>query len=449
MKPYPSYKSENRLPGIDRVPAHWKVVRNSLVFIEVNETGFGDLELLSITADRGIMKQSETGRKERASEDRSTYKRILKGDIGYNLMNAFIGAIGVSNHDGIISPAYAVCRSRIAVDSNYFHYLFRTGLYLTEFDRYAYGIMDERNRLYFDNFKKIYVPLPPLDEQRSIVRFINQKLTQIDQFICYKQRLIELLNEQEITIIDRAVTRGINSDSPMRVSRIKYLEYFPQHWAALSLKRLINSIDQGSSPLCHNQPATPDQWGVLKVGAVNGGIFREEQNKALPDELEPLESHLIKVGDVLISRANTRELLGSAALVKQVRPRLLLCDKLYRLNLNSDRINKEFFIYMMRTKYIRYQLESSATGSSDSMQNISQEIVRSLKIVIPSKSEQDKIVDYLNNEIAQIHHAIAQTEKEIELIQEYRTTLISDAITGKIDVRDTIEAGVPVAAGGD
>lgn len=203
-------------------------MRNSLVFTEVNETGYSDLEMLSITADRGIIKQSETGRKERASEDKSTYKQILKGDIGYNLMNAFIGAIGVFNYDGIISPADAVCRPRSAVDPSYFHYLFRTGFYLTEFDRYAYGIMDERNRLYIDNFKKIYVPLPPLNEQRSIVRFINQKLAQIDQFICYKRRLIELLNEQKRAIIDRAVTKGVDQNVPMQPSTIDYIESIPE-----------------------------------------------------------------------------------------------------------------------------------------------------------------------------------------------------------------------------
>ena len=104
----------------------------------------------------------------------------------------------------------------------------------------------------------------------------------------------------------------------MKSSKINYLECFPQHWEILRLGRLIHSIDQGSSPLCHNQPAALNRWGFLKVGAVNGGVFREEQNKALPDEIEPFEHHIIKIGDVLISRANTRELLGNAALVKQV-----------------------------------------------------------------------------------------------------------------------------------
>ena len=103
----------------------------------------------------------------------------------------------------------------------------------------------------------------------------------------------------------------------------------------------------------------------------------------------------------------------------------------------------------MQTQYVRYQLGSLATGSSDLMQNISQEIVRNLKFVKPSKAEQDDIVDYLDHETAQIHYAIAQAEREIELIQEYRAKLIADAITGKIDVRDTIETGVPVVVGGD
>lgn len=115
MKRYQSYKKEDKLPGIQEIPHHWGVVRNSSIFKEVIETGYGHLELLSILSDKGIIKQSETGRKERAPEDRSSYKRILKGDIGYNLMNAFSGSIGFSNYEGIISPAYAVCRPKIKI----------------------------------------------------------------------------------------------------------------------------------------------------------------------------------------------------------------------------------------------------------------------------------------------------------------------------------------------
>ncbi|HLO84183.1 MAG TPA: restriction endonuclease subunit S [Nostocaceae cyanobacterium] len=192
------------------IPSHWEMVRNINIFKEVVETGYENLELLSIFYDRGVVKQNESGRKNRSSVDKSSYKRILKGDIGYNLMNAFIGSIGVSSYDGIISPAYAVCRPTVVLDSHYFHYLFRTPLYLVEFDRHSYGIMDERNRLYFNNFKKIYVPFPPVNEQTEIVKYINQNSATIDQAIAKAEKEIELIQEYRTTLISDAVTGKID-----------------------------------------------------------------------------------------------------------------------------------------------------------------------------------------------------------------------------------------------
>ena len=169
--PYPELK-ETDLPWLGHVPAHWEVLRSGSVFREVVQTGFPSLELLSIKSGVGIVKQSSTGRRIRASEDRSLYKRIEPGWLGYNLMNAFFGGIGISSIEGILSPAYAVARPKFEIHAKYFHYLYQSPVYLTQFNRESYGIMYERNRLYFDRFKIIPCPIPPLREQQLIVRFL-------------------------------------------------------------------------------------------------------------------------------------------------------------------------------------------------------------------------------------------------------------------------------------
>lgn len=167
-QPYGSYKHSG-VNWLGQVPAHWEVRRCGGIFREVVDTGQTDAELLSIDRFVGVVRQTETGRKQRASDDRSTYKRIRPGQLAYNVMNAFMGSIGVSALDGILSPAYAVVAPLEQVDSSFFHHLLRTPLYTGQFYRYSYGIMYERNRLYFDPFKQIPLLVPPYVEQKGIV----------------------------------------------------------------------------------------------------------------------------------------------------------------------------------------------------------------------------------------------------------------------------------------
>lgn len=144
------------------------------------------------------------------SEDASGYKRIKPGDIGYNLMNAFIGSLGVSEYDGLISPAYAVCRPIVKMCSKYYQYVYRTPQFLQEFDNNSYGIMIERNRLYFDSFKQIMAPVPPYEEQIEIVEYLEKRLAEIDEMISSIQKEISLVEELKVKLISDVVTGRVD-----------------------------------------------------------------------------------------------------------------------------------------------------------------------------------------------------------------------------------------------
>lgn len=147
--------------GVDflgSLPMSWRVIRIGNVFEECKVFNRPKEALLSIDRYRGIIKQSETGRKVRAPSDRNGYKLIEPGQLGYNILNAFMGSVGVSKYRGIVSPAYAVARLRDEQEPWYFHYLLRTPLYQRQFHRFSYGIMYERNRLYYERFKVIPIP---------------------------------------------------------------------------------------------------------------------------------------------------------------------------------------------------------------------------------------------------------------------------------------------------
>jgi type I restriction enzyme S subunit len=285
-----------------------------------------------------------------------------------------------------------------------------------------------------------WLPLPELSQQIAIASFLDRETAKIDTLIAKKEQLIQLLQEKRTALISHAVTKGLNPDVPIKDSGVKWLGEIPAHWSIKRVKYCLRLIEQGWSPSCENRIAEDDEWGVLKVGCVNGTEFNPEENKALPGDLEPRSELEIKPGDVLISRANTRELLGSASVVKTVRPRLLLCDKLYRLQVSISIVNLDYLVLSLSSAIARFQMERDATGASNSMQNIGQDSVLNLVLPLPNLVEQKAIASFLDRETTKLDALIAKIRTGIEQLKEYRSALISSAVTGKIDVREIANA---------
>ncbi len=221
----------------------------------------------------------------------------------------------------------------------------------------------------------------------------------------------------------------------MKDSGIDWLGEIPAHWKITRLRFLTHKIEQGWSPSCDSRQADSEEWGVLKAGCVNGEEFDASENKALPSDMEPKLQYEIFDGDILMSRANTKELLGSAAIVINPRKKLLLCDKLYRLSVGEN-TNRNYLVRLLRSSIARFQYEQDATGSSGSMQNIGQDTIKDLIFPIPPLDEQEIISQYLNESLLKLSNTEEKIEEAIARLKEYRTALITNAVTGKIDVRD-------------
>jgi type I restriction enzyme S subunit len=283
------------------------------------------------------------------------------------------------------------------------------------------------------------IPLPPPDEQSAIAAFLEREIGKIDSLIAEQEKLLALLAEKRQATISHAVTRGINPDVPMKDSGAAWLGMVPAHWHILSIKRIISSIEQGWSPQCENFPVeNAQEWGVMKVGCVNGGAFNASENKKLPLELSPIPEYSLRSGDLLISRANTRELVGSAAVVPHDFDNLLLCDKLYRLRTNLEACAPDFLACFLAIPATRAQIELEATGASSSMLNIAQSVILELPVPLPEVTEQSAIMQFIRAETSKLDTLKAETKHAIHLLQERRRTLISAAVTGKIDVRNTV-----------
>ena len=213
-------------------------------------------------------------------------------------------------------------------------------------------------------------------------------------------------------------------------SGVEWLGEVPEHWEVKPAKRLIGSIEQGWSPQCENYSVDGSEgWGDLKVGCVNGGVFRHTENKWLPVELDPRPELAVLKGDLLVSRANTRELVGSAAVAIQDYPNLLLCDKLYRMKVDSKEARPQFLSYFLGSREARGKIELEASGASDSMLNISQSVILELPCPAPPAYEQAAIATFLDHETGKIDALIAEQQRLIELLQEKRQAVISHAVT--------------------
>ncbi|MFH2042755.1 MAG: restriction endonuclease subunit S, partial [Acidobacteriota bacterium] len=236
LKPYPVMK-DSGVPWLGEVPEPWKVLPNRAIFMEIKEREHPEEQMLSVTITKGVIPQqkllADRSKKDSSNQDKSAYKVVRPGDIAYNKMRAWQGAIGVSDHQGIVSPAYVVQRPRDGAHPRYFHYLLRTPSFAKEAERWSYGITSDMWSLRPEHFKMIYGCLPSPNEQATIVRYLDHMDRRIRKYIRVKQKLIKLLEEQKQAIIHRAVTRGLDPNVRLKPSGVGWLGDVPEHWEIL------------------------------------------------------------------------------------------------------------------------------------------------------------------------------------------------------------------------
>lgn len=439
-KPYPAYK-DSGVEWLGRVPEHWEVksirwlspVRRGASPRPIDDPKYFDEEgtygwvrIEDVTASDGVLKET----KQRLSSLGATLSVKLQPGA---LFLSIAGSVGkpcvagfeVCIHDGFVY--FPMLMSHV-------DWLFKIFESRTPFT--GLGKLGTQLNLNTETVGSIKVGLPPAGEALQTLSNLNCETARIDALIEKKTRFIELLREKRQALITHAVTKGLDPNVKMKNSGVEWLGEVPEHWELSPLKRLVSSIGQGWSPECEARVPEDGEWGVLKVGCVNGGIFRPEESKALPSEMEPRPELGLKTGDVLVSRANTRELVGSCAVVPHDYPRLLLCDKLYRIGC-SQRVTPDFLAALVAV-YGRRSVEIEATGASSSMVNIAQSVILDLVVAFPCVSEQIEIISRVSFATARLEMLRVKTEHSITLLKERRSALITAAVTGQIDLRKAL-----------
>ena len=298
-----------------------------------------------------------------------------------------------------------------------------------------YSVSAAQPGLSVETVGNLLAPLPPKNEQLAIASFLNRETTKIDTLIAEQQRLIELLQEKRQAAISHAVTKGLNPNAPMKNSGVEWLGEVPEHWDTTPMRRILIKIEQGWSPECLASPAEESEWGVVKAGCVNGGIFNPLNNKTLPSHLKPPLEYEIQAGDLLMCRASgSPDLIGSAAYIDKVRPRLLLSDKIFRLR-TIERVDSRYLADVLSSTPLRQQIRQSISGAVGLANNLPQSEIKDFVVPLPPAKEQDEIHEFLAAETERLKILLDESESLIRLLEERRSALISAAVTGQIDVR--------------
>ncbi|SED42310.1 restriction endonuclease subunit S [Streptomyces sp. 2314.4] len=376
-------------------------------------------EVLSVYREHGVIpKSSRSDNYNKTPESVERYLLVRPGDLVVNRMKAWQGSLGVSSYRGIVSGDYEVLRpASTAISGRYMHYALRSRHMIGEYRVRSTGIRPSQWRLYWDQMGDIRISLPPLEEQERIADYLDHEITQIDTLIKEQQQLVEMLRERRGAVSTAEINSGVSLTTGQR------------------LKHVVTGVTQGWSPQCYPWPADGvEAWGILKAGAANGGMFRPHENKELPEDQAPRPDSVVQRGHLVVSRANTRDLVGSAAVVEGDFPRLMLSDKLYAFDLDETKADPVYVATVLGTPRLRGLIELEATGASPSMQNISQNDILNLPMDLPAVDVQHQVVSHIREQNGRIDTLITESECLIELSQERRAALITAAVTGQIDV---------------
>ncbi|AQS09904.1 EcoKI restriction-modification system protein HsdS [Clostridium saccharobutylicum] len=437
LRPYEEYKKINLL-WIDKIPNHWKVVGNRTLWAERKTQNCINEELLSVTIKKGIIKQSDllknTSKKDSSNLDKSKYKLVLPNDIAYNKMRMWQGAVGASKYKGIVSPAYIILKPISEFNPRYYHYLMRTPDYIEESHRYSYGMCDDQLNLRYEDFKQMKIIKPPIEEQDTVVKYLDFQLAKINKFIKAKKKLIEALKEQKQAVINEAVTKGINPNAKMKLSDIAWLGDIPAHWKCGKIKNYAKLSPSKGKEFYKSDLNDKVVFLPMEKISIYGDI--DNSDKRIINEVKNGFTYFEK-DDVVVAKITPCFENGKGACLDKLESDFGFgTTELVVLRANKHMLPQYLYL-ITRTSYFRILGEEVMTGSAG-QKRIPTEFISNFKLGIPDIIEQKNIIDFIYKRIDKIEQGIVGVEKEIKLITEYRTTLISNVVTGKVDVRHII-----------
>ena len=432
LQPYDSYQSAE-LNFSTQIPKDWNILRAKFILKEINERSLDGTErLLSVSEHKGVVPRDSINVNMFQAENYTGYKMCNPGDVVINSLWAWHRGIGVAEHRGIVSTAYSVHRLKKPKEWNhrYLTYLLRTSAYVGEYLIRSKGIWESRLQLTASNFLDVPIIIPPLETQNAIVVYLDRKTQKIQEFIRKKGRLIELLEEEKNYIINKAVTKGINSKCKLTKSKYEWIDQSPFHWSVLRL-RFLGYCQNGIS-------AEGDKFGKGLPFVSYSDVYK---NSALPSQVDGLmdstnkerENYSVLSGDVFFTRTSeTIEEIGFASTCLTTIKEAVFSGFLIRFrpkkNLLSPRFSKFYFRSIIHRAYFVKEVDLVTRVS------LGQDLLKSLPVLLPPMDEQEEIAKFIEKELNKRVVLVTKAQSEIEKAKEYQDSLITQIVTGQLKV---------------
>jgi type I restriction enzyme S subunit len=422
LRPYAEYK-QSGLPWLGQLPTHWDSERAKWLFTKMERPVRDEDEVVTCFRD-GMVTLRKNRRLRGFTEATvfSGYQGIRRGDLVIHGMDAFAGAIGVSDSDGKGTPVYNVCQPKPGVDARYYAHLIRQMSQSQWILALAKGIRERSTDFRFEMFGNQRVPIPPVSEQAKIVRFLDWANGRLERAIRAKRKVIALLNEQKQAIIHRAVTRGLDSSVSLRPSGVAWLGDIPQHWDVRRAKVLLKEIDVRSSTGTES---------LLRVSQYTGVTPRKsDDSTGMPRANSLIGYKVVGEGDLVINiMIAWNGSLGASRYAGVVSPAYCV----YRFR---EDCNPWYFHHLLRSKHYGARIKQASTGVIESRLRLYSDALGCIEMITPPLLEQSIIVEAIDRETVGLNETSERLEREIELLREYRTRLVADVVTGKLDVRE-------------
>ncbi|EDP6901532.1 restriction endonuclease subunit S [Campylobacter upsaliensis] len=420
---------------LGEIPQSWEIKPLQAIFNQRNEQN-NNLEfqtILSLVKDVGVIPYEEKGNVgNKAKDDLQGYKIARVNDLVLNKMNAVIGSLGVSKYDGLVSPIYLV----LYIENPnyliaYYSYLFQTKSIQKFLRKFAYGIMEIRESIDYLEFKKMFLPTPPLQEQKEIAEFLDSKCEKIQNYIDKKQKLITLLQEKKQALINEVVTKGLNPNIEFKNSEIEYLGLIPHHWEAVKVKFTAYVKGRIGFHGLNSNEFRYDEGAYLVTGNDfdNNEVMWDKCRRVSEERFYEDPNIHLQNNDLLITKDGT---IGKTAIVNNCPKQATLNSGIFLVRTMKKMCFVKYLFFIINSQYFKEFVNVKTSGST--IKHLYQSDFHDLKIPLPPLQEQKQIANFLDKKCEKINSAIEKTKRQIELIKEYKNTLINEAVCGRIDL---------------
>lgn len=414
------------------VPSDWSISKISTVYeLRTTKVSDKDYSPLSVTM-KGIVPQLETAAKTNAHDDR---KLVKKGDFVINSRSDRRGSCGISEYDGSVSLINTVMKPRNTMNPHYYNWVFHTIQFADEFYKWGHGIVDDLWTTNWQDMKHIDIPVPSINEQEKIAVFLDTKCSEIDALYSNIEQQIATLEEYKKSVITEAVTKGLNPDVEMKDSGVEWIGDIPKEWMKSRIKYIASIFGRIGFRGYTTEDLVDEGEGAITLSPsniINMKITYDKCSYISWDKYYESPEIAISNNDIIFVKTGSS--YGKSAIVEDlpleatINPQLIVFKQI--------KYDKSFFMYILQTEYIKYQVEQIVSGST--IPTMAQEKIKNFIIVLPPLLEQQKIVLFLDDKCSEIDALIKEKKEQLTTLEEYKKSLIYEYVTGKKEVPSNI-----------